>query len=312
MIIAGALRNDKLVLTTRSAAEASLVKNGIAGENPFLPAAPYGNRVDFSVDANTITLTKHSGQAFTYEEVRSFIKKIILFGRITESEAKSLLDLARAGLGSRLTFFYPNNRTPKIEVSFAYNWVAVEFDNTNFNEIFEKASSLITQNQKSSVKVFSSNLKTITIHDYSMDAIYVRRNSFEGIADAIISDGVILPGEKYIFITRASASNIKSVIYMEARRLTKGADENFEFSDNKALDPLIGRKELLVPLINIMDEITKRGGFSGLKPEQIKLLKSLSANMQEVDKYSPSKSIRESIRFFLQDFSEEVNSLSAS
>lgn len=308
MIIAGALRNDKLVLTARSAVEATLVKDGIAGENPYLPSAPYGNRVDFAVDANTLTISKHSGQPFTYEEVRSFIKKVILFGRINEAEAKSLLELARAGPGSRLTFFYPNNKTPKIEVSFAYNWVAVEFDNSNFDSIFQEASSSIAQYQKPSTKIYNSNLRTITIHDYSMDAIYIRRTSFNGIADAVIKDGVLLPGEKYIFVTKAASFNVKSVIYMEARRLTKGADENFEFSDNKALDPLIGRKELLVPLINTLDEITRRGGFSSLKPDQIKLLKSLSDNNAEVDKYTPSQAIRDAIKFFLEDFADEIKS----
>lgn len=306
MIINGALRKEKLVLTAGSANEALLIKGGLVGENAFLSVPPFGNRIDFSVDANNIVISKHSGQPLTYEEIRSFIKKIILFGRINERETRSLLELARTGVGSRLTLFYPNTKHPKVEVSFAYNWVSVEFEDHKFDDSFQITSDTITRSQKPTTKIFHNNIRNISIHDYSRDAIYIRRSSFEGITDALVGDKVFLPAEKNIFVLRSAAFNVKSVIYMEARRLTKGADENFEISDNKSLDPTVGRKELLVPLLNIIDEISKHGSFSGIKSAQANILYNILEKPSEYEKYSPSSSIKEALKSFAEDFAEEI------
>ena len=109
MVINGSFRNNKMTLATQTPMEASVIKGGIAGDNPYLSTPPFGNKVDFNLHSNTITITKSSGQPLTYEEARAFIKKVILFGKISEKDARSLLDMARIGLESRITFFYPNS-----------------------------------------------------------------------------------------------------------------------------------------------------------------------------------------------------------
>ena len=50
MITGGALKKERLILTTRSPQDAVMVKHGLSGKNSFFSTAPYGNKVDLVIE----------------------------------------------------------------------------------------------------------------------------------------------------------------------------------------------------------------------------------------------------------------------
>ena len=132
MITGGTLQKERLMLTTESVADAKLVKSGISGRNNFINIAPYGNYLSLKIEGQNLSVTKEDKRVFTFEEVHALLKKIQMFGRIQKRVINDLLDSARHTLSSKLTLFFPNSQAPAVELAFAYNWAAMEFESEFF------------------------------------------------------------------------------------------------------------------------------------------------------------------------------------
>ncbi len=309
MITSGALREERFILNAKSASDASLVKNGIAGDNPFLHAAPYGNRIDFSLEGTHLVLAKHSGQPFTYEEIHSFIKKIQLFERIDIKDARAILEQARVSLDSKLTLFYPHPNNSTVEVAFAYNWASIEFDSPKFEDAFDNLKEQIVEIQGRSTKVHSNHSNMISIHLYSVSGIYLKRHTLEVISNALASHSVIPEREKDKLVLRTAAFGVRSVTYMEARQMCNGADETFDFGTYPEYNPEIGDRNFLKDVMDIMTEIALSGEFSGLAREKLELL-VLCANSEDVkEKYHIVNTIAELLVNFSTEFKKDMISV---
>lgn len=307
MITGGAIRKEKLILSAGSPADANSVKGGLAGQNSSLSTSPYGNKVDLSIEGQNLSLVKDSRLPFTYEEVRTIIKKIQAFERITKKNADIILESAREILGARLTFFYPHTQKPSVEFAFSYNWASIEISNPNFQTIYAEVRDAITRNQGSSIKVFSNNMDIISIHNYSLKGIYLKRKSYEEMADIFIKHGLFDADDRKKFIVRAAAFGTKSVIYMDARQLSQKNDETFDLENDANYTPRIGAKHFLKPIVETLDKLSRQGVFSTLLPEHIKIMHVVLEKPEMIVKYSLAETIKDCVVSFISDFSEEIN-----
>ena len=284
-----------------------MVKNGFAGKNIYVSIAPFGNRVAPTIESDDLVLTKHSGHPFTYEEVHGIIKKILSFKQIDEVNADNIIKLARINLESVLTLFFPTHEKPKVEICYAYNWASIEFKAKDFKEAFMEVRDAVKEYQKPSVKIFSNNLDIISLHNYDMKGICILRKTYEKIATILEEQGVTLAIDHHQFVVQATAFGIKSVMFMEGRAQAENADETYSIKHSRTYSPALGNMDFVTSIYAIMCAIARKGLFSDLKPEQLKILEALTDNPALLDKYELTDSIQMCLQAFLADFKLEID-----
>ena len=307
MITGGALKQEKLILTTSSEKDAKMARGGLAGKNVYISTAPYGNRTDLSTEGTNVILTKNSGTPFTYEEVRTLVKKVRMFDRISPSKAEAILEKARQRLDSRLTLFFPDVKHPTIEIGFSYNWISIEFQSNKFTNIYKIIKNIIEKNEPKCIKVFSNEDNIISIHNYAMQGIYVSRKSFEEIAGIFVTNGLIEKSQENKFALRVLALQVKSVSYMEARMLCQSVDENFDFKTTKKYSPVIGNRAFLTEMMSIFNNIFKQGSIEHLALPELTSLNNVSQNISILETHHLAETINNSLSNFAKEYKEDIN-----
>ncbi len=309
MITGGDITKNRLSLTTESDFDAKLVKGGLAGRNNYLVIPPYGNKLNFKIEGYNIIVTKDDKRIFTFEEVHSLIKKIQMFGRIGKNTMSDIINHARTLLPVKLTLFLPNEVHPAVEVAFAYNWASIEFESEDFNKIMPEVKRKVNKTSEPSIKVFSNNVDIITFHNYAMDGIYIDSSSFDGMADVLIENRIINRASKSIFITRSCAFGVKSVAYMEARKLSRTNDDMFDIHQKEKLGIEIGDVDYFITLMDSFASLSEDGRFSQLNDNQIKQLYEIIENPQVLGQHDMPESIVHSVKGFVADFSTEITQM---
>lgn len=306
MITGCIFRKEKFVLNAESPADASMVKGGLVGKNTFTYSSPFGNRINISTEANSLSFFKPSGKAFTYEEIHGLIKKIELLGKIARLEEVNILTSARKDLDSKMTLFFPSESKPALAISFFYNWISIDLEDTKkFKEISVKLIELVEGISKS-LMVYAGKYSSITIHNYDMGSLYFNKAQLDNIAQVLVDNGIISKEEKKRFIVRAAAFMIKSIIYMEARHIVKNADETFSFDEDSNYNPLIGNREFLQKFLKVMSWLGDKGLFISLNAEQLQTLADISDDPEILTKQSLSELIKQDIESFMKDFKDEI------
>jgi len=300
------LFDRELIFKTSSASQAKLIRSIIVGQNSELTLSPYGNRISVALEDGQAILVKESGNPFTYEEIRTVVKKLLMFHRIKPGAADHALNMSRMKLNSKLTLFYPNKNMPRVEISFSYNWASISFHSDKFNDLYPEIRDAILEGQSSAIKVFSNNIDTISIHNYAMQGIYVSRRAFEGIAAILIKSNILNPSDKDSFALRATAFGVLSVSYMEARQICKNTDETFSIDSEEDYNPLIGNRKFLSPTMNLLQHLTEKGQFSGAPEEGLRLLHNVWNDSKAIEKHSLAITIRGAVSAFVRNYHEEV------
>jgi len=308
MIIGGELHKGVLTLNAESSQDATMIKSGLSGKNHFINLSPYGNRINLTNQGSNLILKKHVGTSLTYEEIKVVIKKIQMFGRIKPEKADSILLSARRVLDSKLTFFFITLENPVVEIGFSYNWASIEFKSSNFDKIFPNIKDAITNNSPSSIKVFSNNSDSVSVHNYAMNGIYIPRHSFDAISDILISEGVLKDKHKDNFIIKASAFGIKSVCYMEARQIAGDQDESFTMGDSSQYKEETGDFNFVTNFYNIITSLAEHGSFSELTEKDITFLKEFTTDIDNLEKYNLSETIKECCEGLVHDYEEDIAS----
>jgi hypothetical protein len=310
MITGGTLQKERLILTTESVADAKLVKSGIGGRNNFINIAPYGNHLSLKIEGQNLSVTKEDKRVFTFEEVHALLKKIQMFGRIKKRVMHDLLESSRHTLCSKLTLFFPNDKAPMVELAFAYNWAAMEFESEFFGKILPEVKQAVKKSKAPSIKIFSNNMDIISFHNYAMNGIYINRRAFEGIADVLCENRLLGKPSRPSFVMRACAFGVKSVAYMETRKIYKITDDLFELNQVKASSPEMGDIGYFVPLMEVFDVLAKTGKLSALSGVQLASFRSISDDVDSLDQYNLPETIVHSVVGFIDDFREEIQSFS--
>jgi len=306
MIIGGELHKGVLTLNAESSQDATMIKSGLSGKNHFINLSPYGNRINLTNQGSNLILKKHVGTSLTYEEIKVVIKKIQMFGRIKAEKADQILFSARRVLDSKLTFFFITIDNPLIEIGFSYNWASIEFKSSNFDKIFPNIKEAITDNSPPSIKVFSNNSDSVSVHNYAMNGLYIPKDSFEMISDILINEGILKDKHKNSFIIKASAFGIKSVCYMEARQIAGDQDESFEIQNSSHYKEETGDFNFVTTFYNIITSLAENGSFNDLQEEHITFLKEFTEDIHNLDKYNLSETIKECCEGLIHDYEEDI------
>ncbi len=307
MITGGSFRNEKFILAAESDADASMIKRGLCGKSEHMSVAPYGNKVNISLQGNTIVFKKHSGLPLTYEETYTVIRKICLFGKIMDKTTHYLHREARMHLPAGLTLFYPNTTLPAIQIIFSYNWVTFETERKDFAQSLPAIHDAVLVGQKDNkLKVFSNDSTVISIHNYQMGGIYIGRACLGAIADALIQRGLTRSDEKDTFVIRTAAFGVKSSIYMDARQLCQNVDETFDITANTNYNPLIGQQSFLTPILGSFGFLAETGSFSDLSQDQVEMLRAILLKPESLKQYGLSETISMCLTAFTRDFGDEI------
>ncbi len=306
MITSGKIRNEKLKLISDKTKDAEITRGALAGKNNHFYLSPYGNYIDISIDGAIITLTKHSGRIFTYEEVKNLIKKMQSFERIRKKEADEILGSARDLLDAKLTSFFPAIKKPIVEISFSYNWVSIEFQCKDFDKIYSKIQNSIADYLDKNIKICSNNYDIVTLHNYSMAGISISRKALEALADIFIEENIVAEAGKTAFVARNAAFGAKSVSYMEARNLCKNADESFSINNEQNYNSDIGNREYIALIFDIFDKLSLKGDFLKLDNNQMQLLKELLVKPENIEQHKVLESIKNHFINFAEEFHEEI------
>ncbi len=312
MIVSGELRDGKLTLRAESTQDATMVRNGLSGKNTFINIAPYGNRIEITLMGNGIIFRKSNNNALTYEELKSIIKKIQMFGKIESFYAKRILKDAREALNRQLTMFFRTTVTPQLEIGFAYNWISLEFKTSNFDNIFNAIKTHLAENCPPTIKAFSNNSDSISIHNYAMSGIYLPRKIHEGIADILIKDKIISPEDKDLLITKSIAFGVKSVSFMEARQASDHADETFSINNLEQYSHNLGDINFIKEMFTIAEKLANTGTFTELDEEDLQQLSKISEEDAYIESFSLSQTLYECFHGIAHNFSKEILALKAS
>lgn len=309
MITGGSFRNEKFILAAESDNDAEMIKRGLCGKSEMMAIAPYGNKVNVSLQGNTILLfKKQSGRPLTYEEAHTLIKKIRLFDKVGDKIVTHLQREARVQLDAPLTLFFPSPAQPVIQVAFSYNWVSFETERNDFAQALPRIHDAIALAKfPALLKIFSNGSDTISIHNYDMNGIYIPRRALDTLADALIENRLIRPADKNLFAVRTAAVGVYTVSYMDARHLCQNVDETFNLNDEKNFNPLIGQQSFLTPILGTFKILAESGDFSRLSKEAITVLRSVLLSPDSMRQYALSETISFCIASFAKDFGEEIS-----
>lgn len=309
MIISGELKEGKLTLRAESTQDATMIRSGLSGKNTFVNIAPYGNRIEITLMGNGIVFRKNNDTPLTYEELKSIVKKIQMFGKIDSFQAKRVLKDAREELNRQLTLFFKTVMTPQLEMGFAYNWISLEFKHDALDEIFNEIKALITETCPPTIRVFSNNSDAISIHNYAMTGIFLGRDSYEGIVAILVRHGILLQDDSEIFVRRASAFAVKSVSFMEARQASDQADEDFSISHLENYELNVGDIQFIKKMLEITEKLSETGEFSSLDAEYLHELYKIASEDNYIAHFNLSDTLLACFSGIARNFSDEIQSI---
>ena len=180
-----------------------------------------------------------------------------------------------------------------------------------FGKILPEVKQAVKKSKAPSIKIFSNNMDIISFHNYAMNGIYINRCAFEGIADVLCENRLLSKPSRASFVMRTCAFGVKSVAYMEARKISKITDDLFEVSQVRALSPKMGDAVFFVEIMSVFDVLSKTGKLSTLSEGQLTCLRRISDDADILGLHKLPETIIHSLVGFVSDFSQEIQSSSA-
>ncbi len=307
MLIGGKILKEKMILVTESAHDANMIKLGLAGKNNFISIPPYGNQILPQLDTANLSLRKASKLPFSYEEVRTIVKKVEAFGKARPQTVANITNEARHVLEAQLTKFLPDITNAKLELAVSYNWISMQINGAHFQEIYDEVLEILNTNADRNLKIFSNNQETISIHNYDMRGIYIARAQMEKIIDAFKKNALFNIEYKQSLLVKCLAFITKCVVFMEARQQCQHSDEAFELEKNRQYNPMLGNRDFIERMQSALDTLSHGGDLLALDLEKLGELYAISKNEIQIDSFGLMQSIRMCYANFINDFKNEIS-----